>query len=306
MCAAAADPFPTDALEANRRGELSAAQRQGFGNLARARRKSSIGTAGFLLAGALLIGLFASPSAPMLWRVLIAGTCLAIAAFLVLRAVTGSDPLSRDLRDVHVAVVEGAIGKRRVANGRTTSYFLEVGERRFGVGSLTFGAAPEAGYVRLYYLPHSRKLVNLERLPDRPVAPGTTVQDVVHSLGAALLTPGRRERNEARAALAGIGHAFQAALQPGALPAPGHELRPLGDALVGTWSNAFATATFAADGRLTTRILGRERSGHWSVDADGHLHADLTGQPQAVEARVAGEQLTVALDGELVTFTRQA
>ena len=35
-----------------------------------------------------------------------------------------------------------------------------------------YRAAPDAGIVRLYYLPASRHVVNLERLPDRTLAEG--------------------------------------------------------------------------------------------------------------------------------------
>ena len=172
---------------------------------------------------------------------------------------------------------------------------------------LTYDAAPDAGYVRVYFLPLSRKVVNLERLPDRPVEPGATVRDIVHSLGAAVLSADRRERNEARATLAGIGTAMKAAMaQPTAPPTQAPDPRPLAEAIVGTWSNGFVTAAFSADGCVTMGVLGREKAGRWSVDADGRLHADVTGQQQALQARVTGEQLTIAAEGEVFTLTRTA
>lgn len=310
MSVNALNPFPPDALDANRRGELTDEQLRGFRGLSQYRRKSELSTAGFLVAGALLIGLFAAPSFSVVLRVLITFSCLAIAAFLVVRSISGGDALTRDLRRVRVHSIEGAIGKIRMsASGArsVTTYFLDVGDTRFKVAPMTFDAAPNAGYVRLYFLPHSRKVVNLERLPDHPVEPGTTVQDIVQSLGAGFRSHDRRELNEARATVAGLGSAMKAAFaQPITPPLDPPDPRPLGEAIVGTWSNGFVTAAFSADGSVTTSVLGREKAGRWSVDANGRLCADVTGQQQAVEASVAGDQLTISVEGKVLTFTRKA
>src|SRR5437764_201795 len=92
------------------------------------------------------------------WLVKTSDGGLAI-AFLILVV---PDPLAGDARAGRVEHREGAIGKRRVGNGRArSSYFLVVGDRRFRVARSTYEAAPDAGYVRIYYLPRSRKLVNL-------------------------------------------------------------------------------------------------------------------------------------------------
>jgi len=60
--------FPPEALEANRRGQLTDAQLQGFRGLSRYRRKDQLSWAGYLVGGGgLLIAFFASPSTSRLF-----------------------------------------------------------------------------------------------------------------------------------------------------------------------------------------------------------------------------------------------
>jgi hypothetical protein len=303
------NPFPPDALDANRRGDLSDEQLRGFGALSRYRRRDSLSIAAFLVAGALLIGFFASPTSSAVLRALVTVGCLAIAAVLVVRSVTGSDALTRDLRRVQVQSVEGAIGKRRPASGgrSVSTYFLDVGDRSFKVAPATYDAAPDAGIVRVYFLPRSRKIVNLERLPDPPLQSDLTPRGIVESLGTALWSHSRREANEARAGLAGVADALKAtfAQSPGSPPEV-RDPRPLSDAIIGTWSNALMKVSFSADGRVAIRMFGTERDGHWSVDGTGRLRADITGRQETADAWVAGNQLTVTAEGKSLTLTRES
>src|SRR5262249_28900637 len=154
---------------------------------------------------------FASPTAPVVPRVLITCIALAIAVVLVIRSVTGSDAVTRDLRHVSVQSVEGAIGKRRIAQRggpAATSYVLEVGDATFKVAHGTYMAAPDAGFVRLYFLPRSRKIVNLERLPNPPPNQ-VNMQDLKDAAGVAFRGHSRRERNEARAKVAAVTDAWE-------------------------------------------------------------------------------------------------
>ena len=311
-----ADVLAPDALEANRHGELSDAQRRGFGNQARYHRKSQLQFAGIALVIAVLVGGFASSTAPILTRALITIIALAIAAVLVVRSVTGADALTRDLRSARVEFVDGAIGKRTIGGGRArNTYFLEVGDRQFVVARGTHDLAPDAGYVRLYFLPRSRKVVNLERLPDpryqnampQDLAREIRSPEVLRTLGAAMHSHTVRETNEARATLAAMAGAMQAAFAPQPAPPPGaRDPRPLGHAIIGTWTNGFITISFFADGRVSADMMGRTQDGHWSVDANGHLVADVMGQARAAEAWIAGDQLTISADGEGITLTRRA
>jgi hypothetical protein len=112
--------------------------------------------------------------------------------------------------------------------------------------------------------------------------------------------------NEARAGMAGLGNAMKAAFaQPLTPPAETQDPRPLGEAILGTWSNGFVTAKFCADGTVTTSGLGRERAGRWSIDVNGHLCSDVTGQQQAAQAWVAGGQLIISAQGKGLTLTRE-
>ena len=304
----ALNPFHPDAIDANRRGELSGEQLRDFRALSGYRRRSALSSAAFLLAGGLLIGLFASPTTSVVLRAVATFICLALAAFLVVRAVTGSDALTRDLRQVQVESVEGAVGKRRVAasGGRgLTTYFLDVGDRTFKVAPATYAAAPDAGIVRLYFLPRSRKIVNMERLANAPLTRTITPQGIIESLGDLARAHGRREVNEVRAEIAGVADAVKASFtqSPTTRP-PARDARPLAEAIVGTWKNAVMTVTFSDNGRVTTRMFGTTKDGHWSVDGAGRLRADITGREETADAWVDGGQLTIAADGAGLTFTR--
>ncbi len=316
MARTLADVFMPEALDANRRGELADAQLRGFRGLSRDRRKSALGSAALLVAGAVLVGGFASPSASPTLRVLIPVVCLVIAAFLVVRSIGGTDALSRDLRSRDVQFAEGAIGKRRIGAGRAPDvFFLDVGDERFKVSPATYRAAPDAGYVRLYFLPRSRKIVNLEMLPNPAFENGVKPQDLVReatpqavlrTLGAGIHSPSRRETNEARANLASLSDAVESMFAQSTRAASGaRDPRPLDEAIVGTWTTGFMTVAFLADGSVTADMLGRRERGRWSVDSSGRLRADVMGQQRAAEAWIAGDRLTISADGQDLTFTRQ-
>jgi len=308
MPGSAPNPFPTDALDANRRGELTPLQFARLRGLEGYRRKSALHGAFLLVVAALLIGFFASPSMSVPLRVLVTSGCLAIAAFLVIRFLGGADGLARDLRRPRVQCVEGAIGKKHVpAEHGEGLHFLEVGDRRFSVAPLTYQAAPDAGHVRIYFLPLSRKVVNLERLPGAAVSPDVTVQSVMRTLGTSIGSSDQRTRNEARATLAEMGDAMKAAFGAPAAPlsAP-PDAQALASTILGTWSNGMITVTFYADGRASTRMLGVDRAGRWSVESDGRLRADVAGRQLSAEARVDGDRLIIAAEGRALTLMRQA
>jgi hypothetical protein len=312
MAASILNSFQPDALEANRRGELTERQRQGFTALARYSRRNAFSIAAFLVAGGALVGFFASPDAPVTARVLITSIAFTIAAFLVVRAIVGADALTRDLRESRVESAEGPIGKRHFSGsgGQSGTHFLDVGDRSFKVSLATYQTAPDMGIVRLYYLPRSRKIVNLERMAGPPVPETLTAKGIIDTLGAAFAAPTRSQRNEARAEIAGIGDALKASLSSSttAAPARAGDSRPLAQAIVGMWSNKLMQVTFSADGRVTGRmlLLGMTREGHWSIDRAGRLCADITGRQETTDASVDGDQLTISIDDQAMTFTRDS
>ena len=306
----ASNPLSAEALAANRAGELSSDQRESFDALSRNQRRNLLSIAAFLIAGALIVWYLASPTKlTVLRRELIAGGFVVIAAFLVVRSVTGSDALTRDLRESRVESAEGAIGKHRMSNGRAPStYFLDVGDATFRVASATYHAAPDMGWVRVFYLPLSRKVVNLEQVPNASPAPEMTPPGVLHSLAAALLPGGsRREMNEARAGFAKLRDTLQAGFDgpSQAPPAEARDPRPLSTAVLGTWTNGFIHVTFSEDGRLTVKMFGNEKTGRWSVDSEGRLSADVMGHGQSADAWIAGDQLTISAQGKHLTFKRE-
>jgi len=307
MAAGTLNSFMPDALDANRRGELTDRQRQGFRALSWDNRKSALSSAALLVAGAVLVLLFASPTAPPVARVVMPAIALAIAAFLIVRAIVGTDALTRDLRAPHVESVEGAIGKRSVGGGRARGVcFLDVGDRSFTVAHATYSAAPDHGFVRLYFLPRSKKIVNFERLPDPPVPDMPNVRDVLDAASAALRAPTRRERNEAHAVIGSIGDALEASFSSSftSAPKPAENSPPLADAIIGTWRNPMMTVTFSAAGRVTVQMLGGTRSGRWSVDGAGRLQSDVTGRQETTDAWVTADQLTISVQGESMTLQR--
>jgi hypothetical protein len=253
-------PFPSEALDANRRGELTGTQRDGFAGLLRLRNRRATIIAAVLFAVAVLFGFPARAALSPIWRIAIVGVALGIAVSLILRVMSGGDKaLSQDLRRGRVESVTGPLSKEEELApdaDSTKIYFLRVGDQRFSIDALANDAAPRSGQVRLYYLPESRKVVNLEQVEDG-----------------------------AQAAVA---------------------QRPLEEAIVGSWRNNLAHATFTADGRVTASVMGRHSVGRWSVDTQGRLHAEIAGRAEIADATVSGNELRISLTGRVVTLTREA
>src|SRR5665213_1297427 len=247
-------PFPTEALDANRRGELTGTQRDGFALLLRLRNRRATLIAAVLFAVAVLFGFPSRAALSPIWRIAIVGATLGIAVSLILRVVSGGDKaLTQDLRRGRVESVSGPISKERelaMDVDSTKLYYLKVGDQRFSVASMASEAAPRSGHVRLYYLPESRKVVNLEPLAQEAM-PAVTAQ------------------------------------------------RPLQEAILGSWRNNFAHATFTADGRMTASVMGRHSAGQWSVDTQGRLHAEIAGRAEIAQATVSGNELRISLTGRV-------
>jgi len=293
-------------LEQNQIGELSDQQRRNLGALSRYRRRNAATIALFCLAGAAILLFAPNPRATLVSRELVAAGAGLLAAFLIVRAVTGNDPLTRDLHESRVESVEGAIGKRR-SGGRTRSlYYLDVGDRTFTVGGRTYHDAPDAGWVRAYYLPLSKMIVNIERRPNASPAPEMTRDGIIQAIGATL-SGNRREANEARAGIASVSDALKSTFDesPQLPSADTRDPRPLDQAILGTWTNPLIRVTFSEGGQATVRMFGGDKNGRWSVDPDGKLRAGIMGREQAVDAWVANNTLTVVADGRTVTLKRE-
>lgn len=306
-------PFPPSALTENAAGQLTDQQRARWRQMSRGMRKAELSFAViFAIIGA-LVAFAPGPAKDATIKPLIGLGCLVIVVVLVVRALTGGDKITADVRAGRVQSIDGAIAKHVVhsqsGESSSKSHFLDVGGQRFETGPLGYEAAPEAGYVRLFFLPRSHRVVNLQLIPGPAVPDITTmsVPEVAHTvLGA--MHGGEVARAEARAQMATMAAQFQAEVHGDATPPPSDQLdaRPLAQAIIGTWKNPMMSVSFAADGTGTqTMMHGRETSGQWSVDAQGQLHATLMGQDQTAAAWIAGDTLTISIGTMALAFQRE-
>lgn len=298
-----------DALEANRGGRLSDTQRDNLRSYDRGTGTGNLRVAALCVVLAIVLLVSSSPGKNAWLRPYGAVGALAVAGYLVLRSRGRGSRLSRDLRSGRVQTVEGAISKSHSYFGDNANvYYLIVAEKRFSVSSGSYGAAPDAGIVRVYYLPKSRHVVNIERLADRPLPEGALASpmDALRTLAPALLSHDRTQRAEAGATLAAMESSLSSAWT-GKAPPPMAERdpRPLAEAILGGWRRGAVLVEFGANGTLTATMPGgAQRHGHWTVDAAGRLHSDAMGGEEVGEAWVVGNELTLSADGAAVTFTR--
>jgi hypothetical protein len=313
MSGAPASPFPADALAANQAGKLTDSQRSLYAGNDRSSRRSELYVAIGAIIIALLLVTSTGPAPNAAFRPLFALICVVVAAVLVFRATLAPDALSSDLSKGAVESAEGAILKRVVqsSGGRsgTSTHYIDVAGNHFRVGPQFYQGAPDAGYVKVYYLPRSKTLVNLEQLPDRPLPAGALDGSgtIVQATLAGLTSHDENAQAEALAQMAVLRKGFQAGVVPGTVEAPAdeHDQPPLAGAILGTWRAGPISVTFAADGTMTTDLPGgRGQPGRWSIDASGELHAQFAGRDTAGEAWVSGTTLTIKADGEARQFQR--
>lgn len=302
-------PFPAEALETNRGGSLTGDQRERLRKFAGLGRSNKVISAVFFVVVGVVL-MRTTGRGPNAWTLPWAGAAIILAAAAVgLRALGVGDRLMHDLRDGHVEAIEGAITKFTVAPGgtttRSTDRYLRVEGRSFRVGPAGYEAAPEAAIVRLYYLPKSTWVVNLERLPDRPIPSGMLDSPIegMRALAAAVRSGDSTRSAEALATLAALKSAVADTASPPAREQ--RDPRPLAQAIVGRWNMGELALEFAQGGTITVRSpSGEEAVGRWWVDAEGHLHSDVKGDQQAGEAWVVGDALTLSMNGSRLTFRR--
>jgi hypothetical protein len=305
-------PFPPSALAQNAAGQLTDDQRKRFRGMSRGLRKGELSFAVIAVIIGALVTFAPGPAKDATIKPIIGLVCLAIAAILVVRALSGSDKITSDVRSGRVESIEGAITKHVVHLDSGTSSsalrYLDVGGRRFQTGTQGYELAPDAGYVRLFYLPRTHRVVNLQLVagPATPELTPASVQTALQNFGHA---HGEVGRAEARAQMASMAANFQSQLQGAAVPPPSDQLdqRPLAQAIIGTWANPMMTVTFAADGTATQTIAmnGKQNSGRWSIDAQGQLHAGLDGHDDSAQAWISGDTLTISMGTMALPFQRQ-
>jgi hypothetical protein len=273
------------------------------------RRTSTRGLAmPFAAIGALLL-ILSGPAATAATRHLTGLGFLAVAAAILIAP--AFDPLAADVREGRVETVQGAIRKRRVrpaAHNARARYYLIIEGQQLRTYLGAYDAAPDAGYVRAYYLPRTRRLVNLEHLPNAPLPAGPAqAREMFREIAGAFVSGDRAAFAEARAKAAGLIDAAQASIiepsEAARRPVPGGLAR---EALVGTWTHPLVTVRLADDGTATvTTIAGSRQAGHWSVDARGRLVTDVTGTMAPMDASLDAGRLTIELEGRRLTFACQ-
>jgi hypothetical protein len=303
-------PFSPEALAANGSGRLTDEQTRHWQQFARQRRNGRRGASGLVAAFAAVLLIAHGPASSAATREAVGLGCLALAAGIFVTA--GRDTAMADVRAGRVDVVEGAIGKRVVrAHGPSSgnTYYFDIGDRHLRTSRAAYDAAPDAGIVRVYYLPRSGRVVNLERLPNRPLPTGPgAAREILENVVGAMRRHDRGALAEAGATVAAVADAIRGPLMhsgDGGSDCTRSHLTD--DAMCGTWTNPLITITFARDGTASVSAVGRTRHvARWSIDARGRLLTDATGTMQPADAEIAGDQLRIALDGQQMAFTRVA
>jgi hypothetical protein len=81
----------------------------------------------------------------------------------------------------------------------------------------------------------------------------------------------------------------------------------LAEAIVGSWKSPFGDLTFRDDGTVSAQMGdGANFTGNWSVDAAGHLHADVMGTAMDAEAAIRGDEMTLRMDDQALVLRKQA
>ena len=185
----------------------------------------------------------------------------------------------------------------------------QAGNLEFRTDQDLYEFAPDAGMVRLFYLPRSRWAVNIELLPDVPadLSP-EAAEAMLRRAGAAWRGHDKVGAAEARAEAAALEHGFESYFPDPALSAPSSaEPDALARAIIGSWSNPFLHVAFREDGTLHAQLAdGSEHEGQWSVDPTGQLRATVMGAEHVGDASVEGAWLTLSIGGQAVRLQRPA
>jgi hypothetical protein len=164
--------------------------------------------------------------------------------------------------------------------------------------------------LRLFYLPQSRWAVNFELLPGAsPAADGRFGERAGQTLldwRAARQAHDAVGEAQARAGFAAVKREAERFLPEHGMPAA-ERLEPgrLREAIIGDWTSPVLSISVRGDGTLTaTMAASAAQQGHWSVDSAGRLATDVMGAPLAIDASVAGDELTLVINGQGLKLRR--
>jgi len=231
----------------------------------------------------------------------------------------GADAVAQDVASGQVFSVEGAITKKMRPGGyggdtAPPSYQIwvanrQAGNQQFKSDKDLYNSAPDGGFIRLFYLPQSKWAVNFEWLPVAPPQDrllGESAEQALLGWRAAHATRDVVGEAEARAGMASIRREVASYLPETGLPA--HEQLPpdrLRAEIIGDWQSPFLSISVRADGTLTaTMDPGAVHAGRWSVDPAGRVVTDVMGASMAIDASIAGDVLTLVIDGEALNLRR--
>jgi len=304
-------PFSEAAFSTNQSGRLTDEQSQLWARIARGRRQSVRGVALPFVAIAVILLFVNGPGASAAARANGAIAFLGIAALLFVGV--SFEPVNADVREGRVESVEGAISRTRRSIGtggaRHFVHYFDIGGRRLRATKWASDAAPAGGYVRVYFLPRSRRVVNLEQLPDPAIPTGSgAAQEIMQDYARAVGSLDRTKIAEANARIMALKHVVEGPPPQATTDGSRESSRLRADDLYGTWTNPMMTVAFSKNGiaTLTTAIGGMRREGHWSVDANGRLMTDATGTLEPMAASLEGRRLTITIEGQRIMFTRSA
>jgi hypothetical protein len=311
------DPFPGEALDANRSGHLTPDQVTLYrAEAATDRRNLLFGGLAVMAFGAVIVFGAVSGKAPgSRVETLAVGAAIVVVGALVawFGGIAGSRAKSAAAGAGRVTMVEGPFRRERrdregsysghVSPGNEYEYYLLLGDRSFSVSQAQWEAAPEDGVVRLYLLGSSDRIVNLERIADAP--PPQVPAIVRAALERAASSGNADQAAHARAILdqaAAMGVAAAAA-SPAMPDVAGVDATPLDRAILGTWHSDLMGGKyeFRADGvAVATSGRAGAREQRWSIAGPDIIRLD----DATLHAAVAGDTLSLGEPGRPLAFTR--
>jgi hypothetical protein len=236
-----------------------------------------------------------------------------ITGLVAAAAERAASPRGRDLAEGRVESVEGPFRKRwwqnygRIAgaNYRFVIETRETGKKEYVCWPDMYEWAPDWGTMRLYYLPRSKLVVNVENLSTGEATP-QAIKEANENYAAAREEHDSVAKAEALAQLGGVEQAFERAVPEDAASLDMHsDTASLAKAIVGSWESPFGELTFSHDGTVSAEMGdGTNFEGTWSVDAAGHLHADVMGNAMDAEAAIRGDEMTLRMDDQAVILRR--
>jgi hypothetical protein len=90
----------------------------------------------------------------------------ALMIYLTYMCITNAKPHWEDLKNGEINTVAGKLFKHASSSGKGAIGYcsIQVGAQRFSISPAIYDALSLDDFYRLYYVPHSRKVVNIEPL----------------------------------------------------------------------------------------------------------------------------------------------